>query len=129
MPPSPLTVIVVDDDVDIRRAVGRSLRSYGHRVHLFASGEECLAQNCDGDCAIVDIGLPGVSGLEMAERLRERGRGTPVVFITARDDAANRAGLRTRMPVLKKPLDERDLIEAIDQVTASSLRAAKAGTQ
>jgi hypothetical protein len=51
------------------------------------------------------------------------------VFITARDDAANRAGLRTRMPVLKKPLDERDLIEAIDQVTASSLRAAKAGTQ
>jgi FixJ family two-component response regulator len=122
-------VIVVDDDVDIRRAVGRSLRSYGHRVHLFASGEECLAQNCDGDCAIVDIGLPGVSGLEMAERLRERGRGTPVVFITARDDAANRAGLRTRMPVLKKPLDERDLLEAIDQVTASSLRAAKAGTQ
>jgi FixJ family two-component response regulator len=126
MPPSPLTVIVVDDDVDIRRAVGRSLRSYGHRVHLFESGEECLAQNCDGDCAIVDIGLPGVSGLEMAERLRERGRGMPVVFITAQDDAANRAGLRTRMPVLKKPLDER---EAIDQVTASSLRAAKAGTQ
>ena len=60
---------------------------------------------------------------------RERGRGTPVVFITARDDAANRAGLRTRMPVLKKPLDERDLLEAIDQVIASSLRAAKAGTQ
>jgi FixJ family two-component response regulator len=77
MPPSPLTVIVVDDDVDIRRAVGRSLRSYGHRVHLFESGEECLAQNWDGDCAIVDIGLPGVSGLEMAERLRERGRGMP----------------------------------------------------
>jgi FixJ family two-component response regulator len=109
--------------------VGRSLRSYGHRVHLFESGEECLAQNCDGDCAIVDIGLPGASGLEMAERLRERGRAMPVVFITAQDDAANRAGLRTRMPVLKKPLDEGDLLEALDQVTASSLRAAKAGTQ
>src|SRR4029453_7392371 len=129
MPPSPLTVIVVDDDVDIRRAVGRSLRSYGHRVHLFESGEECLAQNRDGDCAIVDIGLPGASGLEMGERVRERGRAMPVVFITAKDDAANRAGLRTRMPVLKKPLDEGDLLEALDQVTASSLRAAKAGTQ
>ena len=119
MPPSPLTVIVVDDDVDIRRAVGRSLRSYGHRVHLFESGEECLAQNCDGDCAIIDIGLPGVSGLEMAERLRACRRSMGVVFITAHDDLANRASRRTRMPVLKKPLEERDLLEAIDQVTAS----------
>ena len=119
MPLTPLTLIVVDDDVDIRRAVGRSLRSYGHRVHLFESGEEYLAQNCDGDCAIVDIGLPGVSGLEMAERLRECGRGIPVVFITAHDDLANRASRRTRMLVLKKPLEERDLLEAIDQVTAS----------
>ncbi len=116
---SPLTVIVVDDDVDIRRAVGRSLRSCGHRVHLFESGEEYLAQNCDGDCAIVDIGLPGVNGLEMAERLRERGRGMPVLFITAHDDLANRASRGTGMPVLKKPLEERDLLEAIDQVTAS----------
>src|SRR4029453_15755053 len=129
MPPSPLTVIVVDDDVDIRRAVGRSLRSYGHRVHLFESGEECLAKNCEGDCEIVDLGLRGVSGLEMGERLRERGRGMPVVFITAQDDAANRAGLRTRMPVLKKPLDGVDLLGRIDRTTASSLQAAKAGTQ
>jgi FixJ family two-component response regulator len=117
--PSRLTLIVVDDDMDIRRAVGRSLRSHGHQVYLFESGEECLAQSCEADCAIVDIGLPGVSGLEMEEQLRKCGRGVPVVFITAHDDLANRASRRTRMPVLTKPLEERDLLEAIEQVTAS----------
>jgi FixJ family two-component response regulator len=116
---SKLTLVVVDDDTDIRRAVGRALRSYGHQVHLFESGEEYLAQNCEADCAIVDIGLPGVDGLEMEELLRKRGYDIPVVFITAHDDLANRASRRTLMPVLKKPLEERDLLEAIEQVTAS----------
>jgi len=59
---STLTLIVVDDDLDIRRAVGRSLRSHGYEVYLFESGEECLAQDRDADCAIVDIGLPGSTG-------------------------------------------------------------------
>jgi len=71
---STLTLIVVDDDLDIRQAVGRSLRSHGYEVHLFESGEECLAQDRDADCAIVDIGLPGVNGFEMEEQLRTRGR-------------------------------------------------------
>jgi FixJ family two-component response regulator len=116
-----LTLIVVDDDLDIRRAVGRSLRSHGHEVYLFESGEECLAQDRDADCAIVDIGLPGVNGLEMEEQLRKRGRAIPVVFITAHDDLATRACLRTPMPVLRKPLEEGDLLAAIEQATASSL--------
>jgi FixJ family two-component response regulator len=114
---STLTLIVVDDDTDIRRAVGRSLRSHGHHVHLFKSGEEYLAQPCEADCAIVDIGLPGVSGLEMEEEMRKRACTIPVVFITAHDDMANRASQKTSMPVLRKPLEERDLLEAIQQVT------------
>jgi FixJ family two-component response regulator len=121
-----LTLIVVDDDMDIRRAVGRSLRSYGHHVHLFKSGEEYLTQHCDGhcdghcdaDCAIVDIGLPGVSGLEMEKEMRKRGCAIPVVFITAHDDLASRASRKTSMPVLRKPLEERDLLEAIQRVTS-----------
>jgi two-component system, LuxR family, response regulator FixJ len=114
---SKMTLVVVDDDGDIRRAVGRSLRSYGHEVHLFESGEAYLAKSCDADCAIVDIGLPGVSGLEVEERMRRGGRHIPVVFITAHDDLARRAIQRTTMPVLKKPLDEHDLLDAIAQVT------------
>ena len=112
-----MTLVVVDDDGDIRRAVGRSLRSYGHEVHLFESGEAYLAKSCDADCAIVDIGLPGVSGLEVEERMRRGGRHIPVVFITAHDDLARRAIQKTAMPVLKKPLDEHDLLDAIAQVT------------
>jgi two-component system response regulator FixJ len=117
---SKLILVVVDDDLDIRRAVERSLRSHGHEVHLFASGEAYLAQHCNADCAIVDIGLPGVSGLEMEEQMRQRGRQLPVVFITAHDDLAWRAALQTPMPVLKKPLDEDDLLEAIAQVTGAA---------
>src|SRR5262245_16212126 len=115
---SKLTLVVVDDDMDIRKAVGRSLRSYGHEVHLFESGEAYLAQPCHADCAIVDLGLPGVNGLEMEERMRRDGRGIPVVFITAHDDLANIAVRRTPMQVLRKPLDERDLLDAIAQATA-----------
>ena len=115
-----LTLAVVEDDTDIRRAVGRSLRSHGHKVHLFESGEAYLAENCKADCAIVDINLPGVSGLEMEEQLRRNGRGIPVIFITAHDDLARRAVRTTGMPVLRKPLDEHDLLDAIALVTGNA---------
>ena len=118
---SKLTLVVVDDDTDIRRAVGRSLRSYGHKVHLFESGEAYLAEDCQADCAIVDINLPGVSGLKLEEQLRRNGRQIPVVFITAHDDLANRALRTTGMPVLRKPLDEHDLLDAIAQVTGNAV--------
>ena len=88
-------------------------------MHLFKSREEYLAQHCEADCAIVDIGLPGVSGLEMEEEMRKRGYAIPVVFITAHDDMANRVSQKTSMPVLRKPLEERDLLEAIQQATAA----------
>ncbi len=113
-----LTVVVVDDDKDIRRAVGRSLRSFGHDVHLFESGEAYLSHRCQADCAVVDIGLPGVSGLEMERQLRQSGSCMPIVFITAHDELARRAMLTTPTPVLKKPIDESDLLDAIAQVTA-----------
>ena len=114
-----LTLVVVDDDMDIRRAVGRSLRSLGHEVLLFESGEAYLAQTCPADCAIVDIGLPGVSGIEMEARMRRNGCRMPVVFITAHDDLATRGLQQTPMPVLRKPVDEHDLLEAIAQVTGA----------
>jgi len=119
---SKLTLAVVDDDTDIRRAVGRSLRSLGHEVHLFDSGEAFLAETRDADCAIVDIGLPGMTGLEVAEVLRRSGRCIPMVLITAHDELAVNAIQRMSMPVLKKPVDDRDLLDAIAQATAAISR-------
>jgi FixJ family two-component response regulator len=112
--PSALTLVVVDDDEQIRRAMGRSLRSHGHRVHVFGSAEAYLELSCEADCAILDLDLPGISGLELDERLRQEGRHIPVVFITAHDDLTTLAMVEeTRRTFLRKPLDEQSLLDAI----------------
>jgi FixJ family two-component response regulator len=57
---SRLVLVLVDDDHYIRRAIGRLLRSYGHKVRVFASAEAYLTEACEADCVILDIKLPGV---------------------------------------------------------------------
>ena len=116
---SKMILVVVDDDRDIRRALERLLRSYGHEVHVFESAEAFLAQNSAADCAILDIELPGLSGLELEERMTQEGRGIPVVFITAHRDLALRAAARrTHRPFLEKPIDEDGLLDAIALATS-----------
>ena len=83
------TIFVVDDDAAVRTAVRRLLLSTRLPVRLFATAEEFLAHT-DSEargCLIVDLGLPGMTGLELQERLAEREPPLPVVFITAREDA------------------------------------------
>ena len=116
--PSGLILVLVDDDLHIRRAIGRLLRAHGHEVHLFESAEAYLADRCEADCAIFDITLPGLSGLQLEEQLRHEGRTLPVVFITARDDLSVRAAAaRIACPLIGKPLDEEGLLDAIARVT------------
>jgi FixJ family two-component response regulator len=115
---SSLTLVVIDDDEHIRRAVDRLLRSHGHRVHLFESAEAYLERTCEADCAILDIDLPGISGLELHERLKQEGRDLPIVFITAHDELRMVAAVKgTQWPLLRKPLDEHVLLDAIAQAT------------
>ncbi len=112
--PPELVLAVVDDDEQIRRAVARFLRSHGHGVHTFDSAEAFLARTCQADCTILDIGLPGMSGLELAARLRAEGKHMPIVFITAQDETnALAAGQETDRPLLRKPIDGEDLLDAI----------------
>jgi FixJ family two-component response regulator len=119
--PSKLVLAVVDDDQDIRRALGRMLKSCGHVVYTFESAEAYLAEQCHADCAILDIQLPGISGLELEERMKEDGGNVGVVFITAHDEPGVRAAIQeTRRPFLKKPFDEGGLLHAIATATGDS---------
>jgi FixJ family two-component response regulator len=110
-------IAVVDDDASVRRALQRLLRSAGFAVETFATAREFLDSGhwAQTACLVLDIHLPGMSGLELQEHLAVSGAPIPIVFITAHDDAtvrerANRAGA---VSYLRKPFDQGTLIEAI----------------
>ena len=110
------TISVVDDDESIRKALRRLVRSAGLCVATFASAEEFLA--CEGEeaaCLILDVRLPGMSGLDLQRHLASAGRCVPIIFISARDDeqtsqAALAAGA---LAFLAKPFDDRLLLDAV----------------
>lgn len=109
------TIFVVDDDAAVRTALRRLLLSLRLPVRLFASAEEFLAQTDGGarGCLILDLGLPGMTGLELQERLTGREPPLPVIFITAHDDPDSRdtALRRGAVGYLRKPF-ERDRLLA-----------------
>ena len=105
---------VVDDDEDVRRALGRLLRSMGHTVQLFASAEDFEAQVTAIDCAVVDVRLPGASGLELRDRLRNQPAPTPVVLISGDPDPTAADPVRAMdTPSISKPFDDIILMAAI----------------
>src|SRR5882724_309274 len=82
------TVFVLDDDLQVRKALARLLRSAGHTVETFISGREFLEREV-GDrhaCLVSDLRLPELDGLELFAMLRAFGRMTPIVFITGHGD-------------------------------------------
>jgi two-component system, LuxR family, response regulator FixJ len=123
---SPLTLALVEDDEDVRVALARLLRSMGHRVHLFASAEAYDADPVSSDCLILDVRLPGASGLELRERLRARGSQVPVVFITGESGPTSQDGVRNisqmSEPSLAKPFSDDELMEAIARAMAQAVR-------
>ncbi len=110
-------IALVDDEAPVRVALGRLLRLADYEVFAFASGEEFLAAvgACAPDCALVDVHLPGLSGIQVQLRLRSDGTPVPVVFITASEDpsvdrdAFEAGGLR----VLRKPFSNAELLDSI----------------
>ena len=109
------TFVVVEDDDHVRRALTRFLCSRGYGVQVFDSGEAWLAGIGPADGAIIDINLPGLSGLELDERLRREGHAIPIVFITAHDEP----GPATSRVILQKPLDAQALLDAIEHALAA----------
>ena len=111
------TVIVIDDDPGIRESLGRFLRAAGFRVDLFGSVNEFLdASRPEGPtCLVLDVRLPGQTGLEFQRELASAKRQLPIIFITGHGDIpmtvqAMKGGA---IEFLTKPFREQDLLEAI----------------
>lgn len=114
-----LSVFIVDDDADVRDALGLLLRVHGYRAELFACAEAFLAALTPhaAGCLVTDIRMPGMSGLELQNELAVRGSALPVVVLTAHGDVESaRRALRARaVDFLMKPFQEGDLLAAIRQ--------------
>jgi FixJ family two-component response regulator len=110
-------VSVVDDDDAVREAVSDVLREFGFSVGAFSSAEEFLAFDAmdQTGCLVLDIAMPGMTGLELQRELKRRGQGIPIVFITAHADRT----LRLRalgagaVECLFKPFTEAALLDAV----------------
>jgi FixJ family two-component response regulator len=117
MPDTPPTVLVIDDDTDLRASVGRLLRSIGLDVQLFASISDFLKSNPpDGPtCLVLDVRLPGQSGLDLQRELAAAKRELPIIFITGHGDIpmSVQAMKGGAIEFLTKPFRDQDLIDAI----------------
>jgi FixJ family two-component response regulator len=111
------TVFVLDDDAQVRRALGRLLVSAGYRVELFGSAMQFLEGEA-GDrpgCLVIDLHLPGLNGIDLSQLLQTSGRTIPLVFITGYGDVptsvqAMKAGA---VDFLTKPVNDVELLEAV----------------
>lgn len=112
-------VAIVDDDELFRRSIERLVRSAGFRVEAFGSAEDFLEQsNLDRTaCAILDVKLPGMNGLDLQRRLMSRPRPMPIVFVSAHEEAVMRATALSNGAIafLKKPFDDSMLLDALAQ--------------
>jgi FixJ family two-component response regulator len=88
-------VAIVDDDESVCRSFGRLLRTAGYQTVTYPSAEAFLGDNKrpQFDCLVLDLQLPGISGLELSHRLASVNDPTPIVFITAQDDPEERASV------------------------------------
>ena len=115
-------ISIIEDDESLRRALVGLLRSMAHEAHGYATAEEFLAADKGGlDCVISDIQLPGMNGLEMLRRLRERGNTVPVIIVTARDEQRWRAEAKASgaLCLLRKPFETQDLLDCLDRAFAA----------
>ena len=110
-------VFVVDDDASMRRSLETLLRSVGHEVRVFPSADEFMrAQRPDAPgCLVLDVRLPGMSGLAFQQELARAGVALPVIFVTGHGDVpmSVRAMKAGAAEFLTKPFDDQVLLDAV----------------
>ena len=130
----PAVIFLVDDDASVRRALTRLIRSAGHRVESFATAREFLAGGWDSNgpsCLVLDVQMPGLSGLDLQRELQELDMHLPIIFITGQGDIPMgvRAMKAGAVDFLPKPVRAETLLPAIEQALAQASRERIAVTE
>ena len=127
MPDPEPTIFVVDDDDSIRRALSRLIRTWGYEVASFADAGSFLEapRSEHASCAILDVHMPALNGLELQAEMAKRGRELPIVFLTGHGDIpkAVRAMQGGAVDFLQKPAPEADLRSAVERALDRSIAA------
>ena len=114
---STATVIVVDDDAFICRALERQLQILGFNVLVFRNAEELLAHEfpTDNACLLLDVYMPGMGGIELCQSLIASGWHLPTILMSGQDDRRTRQMMREAKAIARlfKPFDEKSLLRAI----------------
>jgi FixJ family two-component response regulator len=109
---------VVDDDEMLRESLPDLLREFGFAARAFSSGQEFLSSQYvdETTCLILDVAMPGMSGLDVQEELKRRGQAIPIVFITGQkdEDIRKRAFGQGAVKFLYKPFSDSALLDAVN---------------
>ena len=120
-------VFVVDDDAPMRESLKNLIRSVGLRVELFSSAQEFLrSKRLDlPSCLVLDVRLPGLSGLDLQKRTTEAGMEIPIIFITGHGDIpmSVRAMKAGAVEFLTKPFRDQDLLDSIQEALERDRKA------
>src|SRR5262245_39087062 len=121
------TVFLIDDDPSVRRALVRLIKSAGYQVESFGSARDFLAREAGGSgaaCLVLDIRMPGLSGLDLQHELLAANVTLPIIFITGHGDVpmSVKAMKACAVDFLPKPVHEKDLLLAIEQALARAVR-------
>jgi FixJ family two-component response regulator len=127
------TVFLVDDDVGVLKALSRLLRAKGYDVQSYASPREFLAQHDASipGCAVLDVSMPRLDGLELQQALTAGGSHRPVIFVTGRGNIPTsvRAMKAGAIDFLTKPISDVDLLDAIERAEKTDANTRQTHTE
>lgn len=111
-------IAIVDDDEWVLKSLARLVRSAGFQVETFVSAEKFLevGRYSRTECVILDIGLPGMSGLDLQGHLAAKSSQVPIIFVSAHDETENRSQALAggAIAFFSKPVDDKELLAALD---------------
>jgi FixJ family two-component response regulator len=109
---------VVDDDESVRESLPDLLREFGFAARAFSSGREFLSSDYVDEtrCLILDVAMPGMSGLDLQQELKRRGKEIPIIFITGQkdEDIRKQAFTQGAVKFLYKPFSDNVLLDAVN---------------